>query len=250
VDHGTTKGLKAYQARKEGSTISMGLIGCGYAGETPRMLSGLMMTQSAFMSTLTCLQGVYDEVICCQKLGPKSRYYVGYLTAVDCSAWKDQRGNTHQYEMRLVPLKLRSLKKFRRKKEDRGSLVGTLWHLHREDDNAPTIGDDWDFQRDVEMGKLFDLVCYRGKTLVEMWEEAEKDPEAMARVRRVFKIEPDEDGKLPRVIPAFNYFEILQPKQPKDLRLMLGAVEADDDKKAGGGPKAPSGPARQDDVPF
>lgn len=206
-----------------------------------------------YRNWLTCLQGVHDEVVCCQKLGPKSRYYVGYLTAVDCSEWTDNRGNKHQFEMRLVPLKLRSLKKFRRKKDDRGSMVGTMWTMHREDDNAASIGDDWDFLRDADMERMFDHVNYRGTKLAEMWEQAEGDPEAMARVQRVFQIKPNEEGKLPRIVPAFNYFEVLKPKTPKELRLLLGAVEKDEESGGGrstGSSGGGGGAAKQDDVPF
>jgi len=207
-----------------------------------------------YRNWLTCQQGVYDEVVCCQKIGPKGRYYVGYLTGVDCSEWKDQRGNTHQYEMRLVPMKLRSLKKFRRKKDDRGSMVGTMWSMHREDDNAASIGDDWDFQRDVDMEKMFDYVNYRGSLLSEMWEQAEGDPEQMARVLRIFQIKPDEEGKLPRIIPPFNYMEVLKPKTPKEMRLLLGAVQDDDEdtgsRRSSGSSGGGGGAAKQDDVPF
>jgi len=204
-----------------------------------------------YRNWMTCLQGVYDEVVCCQRLGPKSRYYVGYVTAVDCSEWKDQRGNMHQYEMRLVPMKLRSLKKFRRKKDDRGSLVGTMWRLTREDDNAANIGDDWDFVRDANMDKMFDFVCYRGSKLSELWEAAENDPEAMARLQRAFQIKPNEDGTLPRVIPPFNYFETLKPKPPKELRLLLSGVQEDDDDKGSKAPRSSGkGAAREEDVPF
>jgi len=205
-----------------------------------------------YRNWLTCQQGVYDEVVCCQKLGPKSRYYVGYLTGVDCTLWKDQRGNEHQYEMRLVPMKLRSLKKFRRKKEDRGKMAGTMWTMNREDDNAASIGDDWDFQRDVDMAKMFDFVNYRGTLLSEMWDQAEGDPEAMARVQRIFQIKPDEEGKLPRIVAPFNYMKVLEPKAPKDMRLILGAVQEDDDddRRSSGSSGGRGGAAKQDDVPF
>lgn len=206
-----------------------------------------------FRNWLTCQQGVYDEVVCCQKLGVKGRYYVGYLTAVDCSVWRDNRGNEHQYEMRLVPMKLRSLKKFRRKKDDRGAMLSTLWKLSREDDNSASIGDDWDFQRDIDMDKMFEFVNYRGTKLSELWETAEGDPEAMARVLRVFQIKPDEEGKLPRIVPAFNYMEVLKPKPPKELRLHLGGVQDDEDsgqRSSGGGGGGGGGAAKEEKVPF
>lgn len=207
-----------------------------------------------YRNWFTCLQGMYDEVVCCQMLGVNGRYYCGYVTAVDCSEWTDARGNKHQYELRLCQFKMRSLKKFRRKKEDKGKLVGTMWRLTREDDNAPTCGDDWEFQRDVDMDKMFSYVNYRGKRLADMYDDAEKDPEAMARIQRLFQVAPDANGKLPRVVPAFKYFEILKPKPPKEMRLLLGAVQKDDDdddssKKSKGGGSG-GGPAKQDPVPF
>jgi hypothetical protein len=203
-----------------------------------------------YRNWLTCQQGSSDDVVCCTQLGPNSRYYCGYNTAVDCSEWQDKKGNKHQYEMRLVQMKLRSLKKFKRKKETKGALVGTMWRLTREDDNAPVCGDDWEFQRDIDMDKMFDHVNYRGKRLADLWEEAEKDAEVMAKVQRIFQIEPAENGKLPRIVPAFNYFEILKPKSPKDMRMFLGGVQADDQDTPKGSGGGGSGAAKQDDVPF
>lgn len=204
-----------------------------------------------FRNWLTCQQGVYDEVVCCQKLGVKGRYYVGYLTGVDCSIWKDTRGNDHQYEMRLVPLKLRSLKKFRRKRDDRGAMAGTMWRMNREDDNTASIGDDWDFQRDIDMEKMFDYVNYRGTLLSELWTNAEGDVEQMVRVRRMFQVKPNEDGKLPRIIPPFNYMEILKPKTPKELRLHLGAVQDEDEGDSRfSGAASKGGAIKEEKVPF
>lgn len=207
-----------------------------------------------YRNWLTCLRNAYDEVVCCQQLGPNSRYYCGYITQVDCSKWTDNRGNEHQYEMRLTQFKMKSLKKFRRKKEDKGSLVGTMWNFHREDDRSPVCGDEWEFKRDVDMDKLFNFVCYRGKKLADLWAEAEEKAEVMQRVQSWFQIKPGEDGKLPRIIPAFNYMEVLKPMTPKDARLHLGAVEPDDDSSSfsdkGSSKGSSNGAVKQDDVPF
>jgi hypothetical protein len=192
---------------------------------------------------------VSDEVVCCQLLGPQSRYYCGYLTVVDCSLWTDQKGNQHQYEMRLLQFKLKSLKKLRRKKEDKGVLAGTLWRFTREDDGSPICGDDWEFLRSVDVQKMFDLVTYRGKKLPQLWDEAEGNAEAMAKIKRVFQIEPV-DGKLPRIVPAFSYFNVLAPKAPKDLRLMLVGVEKDDDDRKKGSSSGDGSPTKSEDVPF
>jgi hypothetical protein len=205
----------------------------------------------SYRNWFTCLQGVSDEVVCCQVLGPNSRYYCGYVTVVDCTEWKDKKGNSHQFEMRLLQLKLKSLKKLRRKKEDKGALVGTMWRFTREDDSAPICGDDWEHLRDSDMGKMFSYVTYRGKKLTQLWDEAEANAEAMAKLRRTFQIEPGADGKLPRIVPSFNYFEVLKPKTPKELRLMLVGVEKDDDDKKSSGSSTTGGAStKSEDVPF
>lgn len=204
-----------------------------------------------YRNWFTCGQGVHDEVVCCQKLGPKSRYYVGFLTWVDCSKWTDQRGNTHQYEMRLMPLKMKSMKKFKRKKDDKGSLISTYWRLTREEDQSPQVGDDWEFKRDVDMDKMFPHVCYRGKKLSELWDDAEGKPEAMEHIKRTFQIEP-KDGKLPLTVPAFNYFRLLEPKPPKDIRILLGAVQPEDEDKSPSRTQSykSGGDIKEEDVPF
>lgn len=183
---------------------------------------------------ITCVQGVHDDVVCCQILGPSSRYYAGYCTVVDCSEWTDKRGVKHQYELKLVQAKMRTLKKFRRKKDDRGKLTGSLYTASRDDEKSPKCGDEFEFKRDVDMAKLFDFATYKGKKLSDMWDEAEKDEKAMTRVTRLFQIKPDSEGRLPRRIAPFNYFEILKPKSAKELRIFLGAVDKDQGNDRGG----------------
>jgi len=207
-----------------------------------------------YRNEATCLQGVSEDVVCCQVLGPNSRYYVGYLTVVDCSQWTDGKGNEHQYEMRLMGAKMRSLKLLRRRKDDDGTLIGKMFTHHRTDEKSASIGDDIAFKRDVNLDKMFPVVCYRGKKLADLWREAEEDPAKMLKITNTFNIKPGEDGKLPRVIPAFNYFEVLKPRAPQELRLTLGGVEPDeDDRKSsygGGGGGGAAQAVKQDDVPF
>jgi hypothetical protein len=187
----------------------------------------------SYRNQFTCLQGANDEVTCCQILGPTSRYYVGYLTTVDCSVWEDAKGAKHQYEMRLVGLKLKSLKKFRRKKEDKGSLVSTVFKLTRDDDKSPTCGDDWEYERTGDPEKLFSVTLLRGKKLTDLWAEAEASPEALKRLQAWVKVTPDSNGKLPRVVPSLNYLEVLKPQSPKELRIALAGAEKDGDSPRG-----------------
>jgi hypothetical protein len=184
-----------------------------------------------FNNPITCLQGKTEDIVCCQKLGPNSRYYVGYFTGIDCSKWTDKQGIVRQYEMHLVPAKLQSLKTFQRKKnENNGSLVGGFFKVHRDAGKTPSIGNEWELQRVLDsagMAKLFELACFRGEKLSKLWSRAESDSEIMERVVNVFNIQPVK-GKLPREIPSFNYLEVLKPMAPKDLRLFLGAVDKQD----------------------
>jgi hypothetical protein len=161
----------------------------------------------------------------------------------------DKRGTEHVYELKLLPAKMKTLKKFRRKKEDKGRLAGAMYTATREDDRSPNVGDEFEFKRDVDMAKLFDAANYKGRKLVEMYDEAEKNEKAMASLKRLFKVQ-EKDGKLVRgVLPVFNYLEVLKPKSPKELRVLLGAVDPNEGK--GGGAKGGSGSkGREEDVPF
>ena len=203
----------------------------------------------SYRNWLTCVQGIHDDVVCCQKLGPDSRYYCGYLTVVDCTAWTDQRGNSHEYEMKMVQAKMKTMKRFRRKKEDRGALAGLLFRATREDKLSPSCGDEWEFQREADMEKLFELVSYKGKKLSVLWSEAEADEKIMDRVTRTFQIEPDSEGVLPRRVPAINYYEVLKPMEPAELRQYLGSVEIEPRNNSSFGTQKAS-TVREDEIPF
>lgn len=201
----------------------------------------------SFRNWITCLQGANDDVACCKILGPNSRYYCGYLTIVDCSKWLDQKGNEHQYELRLIQAKMRTLKKFERKKADRGALAGSLFRVSRDDDRSPSCGDDFEHLKEGDLEKLFEVACYRGEKLSALWKEAEEKPESMARIRKTFQVEPV-DGQLPRVIPQFNYLQVLKPKGPTDLKLLLAA--ADTSGSGSSRPRNGSNNSFSEDVPF
>ncbi len=203
-----------------------------------------------FRNWVTCVKGIYEDTPCCDEIGEKTRYYIGYYTVIDCSKWTDNKGNSHQYEVKFLPAKLKSLKKFKRKKEDRqqdgkGGLAGCLYKATREDGKSPNIGDEFEFQKDADMGKLLTLANYNGKKLTELFTKAAEDPNSLAALQKVFAIKLDPHGKVLPTIPQFNYVELLKPKSAKDLRNMLkGNVEKDD----GDGPT--SGTGADESVPF
>lgn len=204
-----------------------------------------------FKNWTTCLQGVYEDVACCALFGAQSRYYVGYYTVIDLSEWQDKKGNKHQYEIKYLPAKLKTLKKFQRKKGERGSLVGAIYSSVREDAKSPNVGDEFEFQREADMGKLFAVVNYKGKKLTERFTEAESNSEKLERLRREFEITVDAEGKIVPKIPHFNYMELLKPRTAKELRETFTGVKIEQGWGDGGGAAPAAGGAKADEeVPF
>jgi hypothetical protein len=175
----------------------------------------------------TCLQGVYDNPICCSKLKDYPRYYVGYFTIVDCTEWTDKKGNKYQYDLKLFPAKIRTLKKLRRKKEERGSLIGCLYKATREDSTSPVVGDEFEFVREVDLDKVFEVARYKGKLLSELWTKAEAGGEdGISALKRIFQVQIKEGRVVPSLVP-YNYFTLLEPKSPKDIEELLGSCVID-----------------------
>lgn len=192
----------------------------------------------------------------CLRLGPKSRAYTGYLTAVNCTAWVDKKGNKHQYELQLCGGKLDIQKKWRRKKEEHGSLILRRIKVHREDAKKSAVGDEWTIGEAVkDEAKLFSLLNYKGKLLSEMYDTAEKnaangDQTAMAIVMRTFDVKPVE-GVLPRKVPTFNYMEVLKPRGNEFIKGLLGNLTREQLMAAAEGTgSGGEGGAAEDDIPF
>lgn len=202
----------------------------------------------------TCLKDSNPEdAACCELIGADTRHYVGYLTVVDCSEWKDTKGNVHQFEIKLLPAKLKALKLLQTKKEGRDNrLAGRVYRVSRTDDKSPGIGNDYEFDRDADLEKLFQAVNYKGKKLRDLMRSDK--PEELARIKKTFNVSFDKEGSIvPKLVP-FNYQDVLKPKSPKELRDVLRGVkiERDDDRPAGGGTGTTEGGGKRDDddVPF
>jgi hypothetical protein len=196
----------------------------------------------------TCNKGLEDACESCSRLGDKSKAYVGYLTMVDCSLYTDKKGNKYQYEVKLVGAKIGILKKWRRKKEERGSLVLTKVKTHREDDKKSSIGDEWEFGETVkDEAKIFELANYKGKKLSELWDKADANEQTKKLLGLTFQIDTGPDGKLVRRVVPFNYMEVLKPRGNEFVRDLLGGVTKEealgsDDKK--------SDVVSEDEIPF
>jgi hypothetical protein len=65
----------------------------------------------------------------------------------------------------------------------------------------------------------------------------------MQRLKDTFQLQFDDNGAiLPKIFP-FNYFTLLQPKDPKDLRAILGAASLDTSNESSDSPQ-------DDEIPF
>lgn len=195
----------------------------------------------------TCLRDVTDMAVCCEKLGSKDRAFVGFYTVVDITAITDEKNRKYQYEVKLFPAKLKTLSLLRRKKQDRGSLIGCMFNVHRDGREDPNCGSEFEFQREADLTKLFDVATYRGRKLSEMYKEATEKPEMLTRLKEVFQLEIGANGLISPKISMFNYVNLLKPRDPKEIRLLLGNVTVESGGSEGGG----DGPAQKDDeIPF
>jgi hypothetical protein len=186
----------------------------------------------------TCLRGIEDSCPCCEVLGETNRYYVGYYTAVDTSKWTDRRGNEHQFELILIGAKIGTLKKLRRKRQDRlddgatTALAGHLWRFTRDSDKDPAVGGDYEYVREVDLEKLFTLALYKGKKISEMFDKAEANSDSMKVLEKLFKIEKEGDTLVRKLVPI-NYYQQLHPLSVGDMRAAMNGVSPGGDQTEG-----------------
>lgn len=187
---------------------------------------------------VTCLRDSSDVAPCCEKLGDKSRYYVGFYTIIDLTESIDTKGKKYQYELKFLPAKMKTLQVLRTKKADRGSLVGTVYRVARYTKDDPNCGGEFEFQKEGGLDKIYPLANYRGKKLTELFtKESVGNPDTLERLRATFNLTVDNGQIAPKVYP-FNYFSLLAPRDAKDVRTMVGQAQLEGDA------------ARTDDIPF
>lgn len=185
----------------------------------------------------TCGKEVYDEAACCELLNPSGYkpYYVGFYTVIDCSEWVDKKGNKYQYELKLFPAKLKTLKRLEMRRKDRGPFAGKLFSIARIDSKSAATGDEFEMIRDADMAKLFTLANYKGKKLSDLFSKG-VDEENISRLKNTWKLEVVDGKVVPKIVP-FNYSKILYPLSPKDIRAALNGQQIDkrEDGDFGGG---------------
>jgi len=161
--------------------------------------------------------------------GKYNRYYVGYHTFMDSSKWKTKQGKVFQFELKLFPAKIKSLKLLQSKAEDWDGLQGKVVKIRRTSSEDASCGNDFEKLREADLEKLWKIVTYQGRNISEWFEAAKDNEEERAKLVRVFNFRKGDGGMLIPEVPTFNYFEILKPKTPKELRRFLAGVTIDDD---------------------
>jgi hypothetical protein len=202
-------------------------------------------------TSYTCIREAYpDDVACCELMGQDTRHFVGYFTIVDFDEWLDKKGVLHKNEIKLLPAKFTSLKLLKSKKEGKENrLAGRIYTVQRIAEKAPSIGDDFEYERDIKDPEgLFNAVTYKGKKLADLFKsESEEDIE---RLKKTFRTTLT-DGKITQKLVPFSYGDILRPKKPKEIKDALRGVRIE--RGAGKGESGSSGggaTSGEDKVPF
>ena len=207
---------------------------------------------------ITCMNGVHDDLVCCQELNSLGYepYMIGLYTVVDCTKWVSKNGVEHQFEVKLFPAKSKILKRFQIRKQEKGDFSGKLFSIMRSDSKAPSCGDEFEVERDADLNKLLQVANYKGKKLIDEMQRTGIESE-LTRLKNLWNLALDNGKVIPKLVP-FNYYKLLYPKNPNEMRALLkGAkIEAREPYNgggnvapaAGGGGGTPSNDSN--DVPF
>jgi len=200
----------------------------------------------------TCIQKICDAGCpACGGKGVGRADYTGHYTVVDITGYEDKKGEWHKYRLLLLPAKTKFLGKLKKKKENKGSLLGQLWTLTRADSNTPNTGDDLDHVREINLDGLYPMVTYKGKNLKEMIDRANTGGAEGAKTRQYlahhFRIPAE--GEIPAKIPVFNYPALMAPKEPSQLRELVAGAKPFN-SKGGGSHSSSTGSSSDDEVPF
>lgn len=194
-----------------------------------------------YSNWMTCLSEIEQPCPCCATFGAKDAYLCGYYTIIDCTKWEDSRGNVRQFELKLLQAKKRTLAKFRRKAEERKSLVGTWYKASRNEPMSPRCGNDFEFVRDVDLANILPRVMFRGRLLSKLY-DGWSNPENRNTLINTFRINLV-DGTPEKAVVPFNYEKVLEPLSRRD---MLSRISGSSAATA----SEPDADPIVDDVPF
>lgn len=170
----------------------------------------------------SCLKGTYDVIECCIRLGADSRRLSTFSTVVQLTPWYDGKGQEHNFEIILNAMPYAVAEKMERRKASRGTLVGFSVECARgTQDKSSSVGDDFEVREQIIWDRLLPKINFRGKRLLEMFTEADKSPEAKERLKLLFPLEFDTQGRIIRKVYPFNYAEVLKPPSPEEVKDLL-----------------------------
>lgn len=167
----------------------------------------------------TCRKGMPDDPRCPLCTSGANRYYLGFLTILDLDGFTGEDGKKYTNLRRLFPMKMETLKRFRKFKERRKSLVGWIIEASRSGKKTANVGDIFDFVEKV-------------------------DPFEDER----FWFASKTDGGKKKPPEIFDYRELFAPVSVKEM-MSLGSMSGDDSGGYTG--KSTSGAAGGDeDAPY
>jgi hypothetical protein len=147
--------------------------------------------------TFVCNRDLFpDDPDCVLCMNGYNRDYYGYLTCIDIDGYMDKRtGKEVRNVRRLFPMKKKTMVKFARKKDARGTLVGCRVKCSRDDQFEPGVGGSFEFSE--KCVDVFNDPMY-------FWE--------------------DRNGKLHKPEP-YDYEKIFAPMDNASLRYQLRISE-------------------------
>jgi len=160
----------------------------------------------------TCRKGVGENPRCPLCQSNANRYYIGFLTILDHTGWKDKDGKWHRNVRQLLAMRLDTLKKLQVYKEKKKSLVGWKAEVSRI---AGKKGDDGKIKatkNSAACGDVFDFV-----EKVDVFEDKE------------FFFETMVDGRKKKKAPEpYDYQEILKPLSISEMMALTSDGYGDD----------------------
>lgn len=170
-------------------------------------------------------------------------YFVGMLTVINCTEWEDKRGKKHNFTLELLPAKEKTVELLRERRASRGSLAGKVFKVKRfEGEKTVSVGDDWEYIKDADMVKLYDLAMFLGDKYSDLVTKANTDPAALDYLKTKFDLAIDA-GKVQPAISKFNYRELLRPPTRREAQALMAGVTGRRGRSGDDRPK-------EDEVPF
>jgi intein/homing endonuclease len=200
--------------------------------------------------TCTCTIKSHEECAACSNANVGKAEYVGHLTAVDCTGYTSKDGTMHKFDLVEFCPKTKVMNKFKNKKLQKTSLIGQMVAVTRTDNQSPRTGDDFEFGREVDMVKMYEVVMYKGKKIKDLINTANGTGPESAKARKFLchNFQVPEEGVIPAQVPAFNYPVLHKPLEPAELRKAV--VGAQESKFKAGVKGAATTSKADDDVPF